>query len=107
MTVQILLFVVFCSCCDCEYCPLWTSLTNKTDSGNSNAGECACGDDLGGVVYCNPETLKVSLLYCFCMTYNSLTNETLVGQCYEGYFFKDTAPESNDSNMINVEMCGE
>ena len=47
-------------------------------------GKCVCGDSAGGVVKCDPQTMSVELLQCFCMTYNSETEETVVGACNYG-----------------------
>lgn len=55
-------------------CPLWFRQ-------NSTTGNCYCGDDLGGVIHCNRERETVYLHFCYGMTYNKHTNETVVGQC--------------------------
>ena len=99
----VLLLVVFT-----KGCPPWTIY-------NNSSGQCQCGNSLGGVVHCNRETLKVSVLHCYCMTYNRQTNVTLVGhwiyRCMFSYS-KDGGckshkeVKSNDSKLLNQEMCG-
>ena len=92
-----------------EECPVWTTY-------NSTAGQCECGDSLGGVVRCLPSTLKVSLLRCYCMTYNEEANTTVVGPCiflcadnygknehcytFNNYF------ETNSTHLLNQKICG-
>ena len=48
---------------------------------SSSSGECQCGDNLNGVVYCDSDSKQISLLQCYCMSYNSDFNMTVVGPC--------------------------
>ena len=43
-------------------------------------GECKCGHKFDGVVSCNEETREVRVLDCYCITYDSTTNKTVLGQ---------------------------
>ena len=62
-------------------CPLWTR--------RGDSGACECGDNLGGVVNCDPSTLEVTILVCHCMTYSNVFNTTLVGHCIFNCLFLD------------------
>ena len=44
-------------------------------------GDCECGHSLGGVVSCNEDTKEVGVLDCFCITFDSTSNKTVVGEC--------------------------
>ena len=90
-----------------DSCPLWFY--------NDTEGTCVCGNDLKGIVHCDPHTGKVSLQFFHCMTYSPLQNETIVGPCLL------TCPDiqsnsnchalnvlkSNSTKQITEEMCGE
>ena len=54
-------------------CPPWTVYS-------SASGECQCGDALHGVVYCDRDNKRISLLKCYCMSYNRDFNTTVVAQ---------------------------
>ena len=43
--------------------------------------ECSCGSRINGVVECHPESCKIKLLYCHCMSYSTILNTTVVGYC--------------------------
>ena len=43
--------------------------------------ECSCGSQVSGVVECHPESCKIKLLYCHCMSYSTILNITVVGYC--------------------------
>ena len=58
-----------------EKCPDTWFVRNGFD------GECKCGHTLGGVVSCNEETREVRVLDCYCITYDSATNKTVLGEC--------------------------
>ena len=102
MKLLLLLVTLVCT----KACPPWTVY-------NSSSDQCQCGDDLGGVVYCNRETLKVSVLYCYCMTHNRQTNETLVGKCLANCVHRiaacmsNTDITTNDSRLLDNELCKE
>ena len=60
-------------------CPHWL-FPIHTENGST---ACECGNDLKGVVKCNNETQKVKILQCYCMTYSSDDNTSLVvGECF-------------------------
>ena len=91
-----------------EACPPWTIY-------NSSSGQCQCGRNLKGMVHCDTESLKVTLFYCYCMTYDGQTNETTVGHCLAGCIYGDSPPEkvlnrqiqARDLSELNKEMCGD
>ena len=62
-------------------CPLWTR--------RGDSGACECGDNLDGVVNCDPSTLEVTILVCHCMTYSNVFNTTVVGHCIFNCLFLD------------------
>ena len=90
----------------CAACPPWTVYNDET-------GQCDCGNDLRGIVHCNAETKSVSVLTCFCMTYNSKTNQTVVGHCMIMCKRKRNDAtcklynriETNDTKEINNDVC--
>ena len=45
-------------------------------------GTCHCGSTVHGSVTCNEHTKEVTVLDCYCMTADSATNQTVVGECY-------------------------
>ena len=44
-------------------------------------GTCHCGDTIHDAVTCNEHTKEVMVLDCYCMTADSATNQTVVGNC--------------------------
>ena len=48
----------------------------------SHSGECQCGHTFHGVVSCDEDTKEVRVLDCFCMTFDSSRNTTVVGGCF-------------------------
>ena len=56
-------------------CPVWTTLSNNT---------CKCGSSLNGIVHCNRQTLSVTIPLCYCISYNELTNTSVIGNCLFG-----------------------
>ena len=103
----VLLALVAVSSATCKTeCPLWTTF-------NSITGKCECGSGLGGVVTCNPDTLEISLLLCYCMTYDEHTDTTEVGHCYFTCGRNYTHPAygdwnvlTNNSHELNQVICG-
>ena len=87
-------------------CPPWTLHSNIT-------GQCQCGNSLRGIVHCDNETLKVSVLYCYCMTYNDKMNQTLIAQCLfmcsishdQNPSDSHNAIHTRDPHQINNETC--
>ena len=87
-------------------CPLWFLFNNSTK-------ECECGNDLGGVIYCDSEYKRVYILNCNCMTQDDSLG-VVVGSCLTNCFI----PKSNttfemylrlpkDPHKLNDAMCGE
>ena len=54
------------------YCPTWT----KYDSITS---DCECGDFVNNMIHCNAVSKEVDILDCYCMSYDSDMNLTVVG----------------------------
>ena len=69
----ILLLVVAAPLCSGKYCPVWTTY-------NESTRQCQCRD-LNQVAKCDQDTLKISLLRCYCMTYAEQVNGTVIGSC--------------------------
>ena len=86
-------------------CPVWTTYSNTT-------GKCECGDSLKGVVDCSPGTLQVSVMKCYCMTYNEEANSTVVGPCiFTCVGLNKTKPHFNrvvahNIYELNNDSCG-
>ena len=102
-----LLALVFISESCSGACPPWTVC-------NSASGECQCGDTLHGVVHCERENKRISLLKCYCMSYNRDFNTTVVGPCstmcrrpgvrfFGSYKMLNV---SDDVTLLNSELCG-
>ena len=51
-----------------------------------NGTDCECGNDVSGVVYCNPDMNLTFLLDCYCMTYDNITDEIVLGSCIYNCF---------------------
>ena len=67
-----------------------------------------------GIVNCDPDSLEVSILFCYCMTYNHNLNTTVVGSCLLGCRRKHTPRcqslnqiETNETSELNHIMCGD
>ena len=90
---------------DVMNCPTWHTF-------NSSTNECTC-QGLSNVVRCNGATATgtVSILYGFCMTYNSDTNQTQVGKCYYTLFSRLNASLYTelppDPLQLNHFMCSQ
>ena len=86
-------------------CPPWTV-------NSSSSGECQCGENLEDVVYCDSDSKKISLLQCYCMSYNRDFNTTVVGPCNamctkrERQYY-NVLNISGDVSLLNNELCGE
>ncbi len=89
-----------------QQCSSWTwSFWNQANH------TCECGFYLDGAVLCSPTTHQVRLDLLYCMTYNSLTNTTFLGQCpysalqksglHDGY-----ASLPHNITDLNNAMCG-
>ena len=98
------LVFIFVSCSGA--CPPWTV-------SSSASGECQCGDALHGVVYCDRDNKRISLLKCYCMSYNRDFNTTVVGPCNAmcrdmgGYHSYNVLNISDDVSLLNSELCGQ
>ena len=85
-----------------DSCPPW-QVRNKT-------GICKCViGDIHGIVMCRDEPYSLQLFQCFCMTYYTETNQSLVGSCQytcdrhmNGHFFDITV---GSSLKLNEMMC--
>ena len=103
--LQVVLLVLVATSSSRAECPLWTTF-------NSTTGKCECGSDLAEVVSCDKETLELSLLRCYCMTYDEHTDTTEVGPCYftcdgrSSLVYEVVRIYSNNSNELNHEICG-
>ena len=42
---------------------------------------CECGKTFDGIVYCDRDTNEVGVADCYCMTYDSTRNKTVLGAC--------------------------
>ena len=102
--IALVLMLLSCS----GACPPWTVFS-------SSSGECQCGDGLYGVVYCDSDFKTISLLQCYCMSYNSDFNMTVVGPCNAmcgkvstySYGYYDLLNVSDDASLLNGELCGQ
>ena len=90
-----------------DECPVWTVY-------NSTSEKCECGNSLGGVVHCDPQSLKISLMFCYCMTFSQDTKKILVGPCMERCYHKNdinciplNEMQTNSTENLNEEMCGD
>ena len=78
-------------------CPQWT-LPKDNNS-------CQCGDDLNGIVKCNPQTLDIEVVVCHCMTFSDIYNTTVVGYClYSCNFMRHTYLTTKGSCNPNVHL---
>ena len=72
-------------------------------------GKCECSNIPLHSVLCDIEISRTSILDCYCMTYNSESNETQLGRCVYGCGHKTdtvfyTLPNSTDD--LNLYSCG-
>ena len=82
-------------------CPTWFIQSNNT--------ECKCGTSLP-ILKCNQNSKQVWLDAAMCMTYDSATKNTLVGQCPFCNLQKPSLQNyvllPNDTSELNEFMCG-
>ena len=86
-----------------DSCPPWQVRNNTT-------GICKCMfGDIQGIVRCRDEPYSLQLFECFCMTYYTDTNQSLVGSCQytcarqgNGHYFYITV---DTSLKLNERMC--
>ena len=103
----VLLALVAVSSAKCKIeCPLWTTFNNTT-------GKCECGSKLAGVVTCNKETLEISVLRCYCMTYDEHRDATEVGPCHftcrggrVSHGYQVWKVPTNNSHELDQDICG-
>ena len=78
-------------------------------------GSCECGHTFRDVVSCNEETREVGVFDCFCMTFDSVYNTTVLGECLyncvnvsKSYhdFFYHPVPRNLGSSDDNNSVCG-
>jgi len=81
--------------------PIWSQLENNT---------WTCGDDVSSSVKCEEGALVVSR--CYCMYYDSLTNETELGTCLYSCFhpqyscgFRLNRYSTDNFSLFNRDMC--
>lgn len=97
---------------DLECSKPWT--IPKIENGTE---KCACGSGLQGMVKCDLDSCKISVMYCYCMTYSDTLNMTVVGYCLNGYddttyktIHACSAPELNSAMCKDLhrtgQMCG-
>ena len=90
-----------------QTCPqVWFIPTNDSQ-------QCDCGSDLSGRVYCNSTLGVLSILDCYCMTYDESMENIVVGACV----YNCAQPETqrthdsiyhylpNNSSELNRAMC--
>ena len=70
--VDCLLVLVAVSSVATGECPTWFQEKN---------GMCECGSDLGGTIMCNKYTQTVAIAEGYCMSYENISQEFLVGIC--------------------------
>ncbi|XP_064388624.1 uncharacterized protein LOC135336696 [Halichondria panicea] len=76
---------------------------------NSTNGKCECSNIPLHSVLCDIEISRTSILDCYCMTYDSESNETQLGRCVYGCGHKrDTVFYTlpNDIDDLNSYSCG-
>ncbi|XP_064388650.1 uncharacterized protein LOC135336726 [Halichondria panicea] len=76
---------------------------------NSTNGKCECSNIPYRSVLCDVEISRTSILDCYCMTYDSESNETQLGRCVYGCGHKTdtvfyTLP--NNTGDLNTYSCG-
>ena len=76
---------------------------------NSTNGKCECSNIPYRSVLCDVEISRTSILDCYCMTYDSESNETQLGRCVYGCGHKTdtvfyTLPKNTDD--LNSYSCG-
>ena len=85
-------------------CPLWMYR-------NQESGKCECSNIPFRAVHCDLTIPRTSLLDCYCMTYDSLQNQTQLGYCIYGindisvpdYVYRDLPNNTADLDQF---MCG-
>ena len=81
-------------------------------------GTCHCGSIVRDVVTCDEYTKEIMVLACYCMTADSVTNQTVVGACLYNCVnsstmkqYKDNTYRKAPSNCIGLKrkgtLCGE
>lgn len=111
MLLEVLSLLVVALACSGELekdCPVWT-MRNTT-------GQCECGNSLDGALKCDPKTLQVSLLRCYCMTHSAEPNSTtlVVGACALMCAMTDaprcrllnTLPSTINETELDDTICG-
>lgn len=78
---------------DQEVCPMWTRK-------HGNASSCTCGDSIGGFVLCDPSTLNVYILRCFCISYDWERNTSVFGACIYSCFTPQEEGSSGEDFLV-------
>ena len=93
------------TCADINMWFVWDNVTKS----------CHCGDDLGGIVYCNTATKELSVIDCNCLTthYTSQgTTLSVVGRClfnclnYTQFIYHDAPSDCASLNRQGT-LCGQ
>ena len=90
------------SCNNDMDCPPWTECNNT---------KCECKANLNNyfTVKCDEAQLELSVIRCHCVTYNNMTDELVVGNCFEncenGYDKSAYLPLPKDASQLNQFMC--
>ena len=85
-------------------CPTWLF----PDSSLNNT--CTCGNDIEGAVKCDNSTKEVSILPCYCMTYDESTGP-VVGTCFyncvtrKQFDYTSVLYHPLPSNVTKLVMC--
>lgn len=87
-------------------CPVWFVY-------NKSRNTCECGKSLSGLVDCDPNS-SISLLYCYCMTYNEELHQPVVGACTARCTQRETSNchsfnsiGTNTTMELNNKTCGD
>ena len=80
----------------------------------NNNEKCDCGENLGGRVYCNSTLNILGILDCYCMTYDELMEDIIVGSCIYNCFNASNHTYHNvlyhripnNKSELNEAMCG-
>ena len=91
LAINLYLLILISSCK--ATCPIWSSYNTTTQA-------CLCGSSLGGLVDCINSPHLVSVLYCYCMTYNENIDQFTVGQCPYNCYFTRTGRVCIDKNLV-------
>ncbi len=79
-------------------CPTWTFPTaNNT---------CKCGSSFRGEVECDQSTLRLTVLGCYCVTYDTHHKKPVVGSCFYGCKYYPSYTLPTNISEVNHATCG-